>query len=116
MLSFKSPPNFEVKADADNDNTYSVNVVVSDGPNTAMKAVTVEVTNEEEDGMVTLSALQPESGTALTATLTDPDSLDDPADDVVGPAMLTWQWARSTSDERQLCQHRQCHEQNLQPG
>ena len=97
VLSFKSPPNFEAKADADKDNTYSVNVVVSDGPNTAMKAVTVDVTNVEEEGMVTLSALQPESGTELTATLTDPDSLDDPADDVVGPAMLTWQWARSTS-------------------
>ena len=91
VLSFKSPPNFEAK------NTYSVNVVVSDGPNTAKKAVTVNVTNVDEDGMVTLSALQPEAGTALTATLTDPDSLTDPSDDVIGPVSVTWQWARSTS-------------------
>ena len=97
VLSFKSPPNFEAKASADGDNEYSVNVVVSDGPNTAKKAVTVNVTNDDEDGMVTLSALQPEAGTALTATLTDPDSLTLPGDDVIGPVGVTWQWARSTS-------------------
>ena len=96
-LSFKSPPDFESKKDADKDNTYSVNVVVSDGPNTAMKAVTVEVTNVDEDGMVTLSALQPESGTEFTASLSDPDSLDDPADDVSTTEDTTWQWARSSS-------------------
>ena len=96
-LSFKSPPNFESKKDEDSNNIYSVNVVVSDGPNTAMKAVTVEVTNVDEDGMVTLSALQPESGTALTATLTDPDSLPDSPDDVVTTEDTTWQWARSSS-------------------
>ena len=93
VLTFKSPPNFEVPK-----KTYSVNVVVSDGPNTAMKAVTVKVTNVDEDGMVTLSALQPESGTALTATVTDDDSLPaDSADDVADTMATTWQWAKSLS-------------------
>ena len=96
-LSFKSQPDFESKKDADKDNTYSVNVVVSDGPNTAMKAVTVEVTNVDEDGMVTLSALQPESGTDLTAKLVDPDSLPTSPDDVITTQDTTWQWARSSS-------------------
>ena len=37
------------------------------------KPVTVEVTNVDEPGVVTLSARQPMAGVLLTATLTDPD-------------------------------------------
>ena len=39
---------------------------------TGEEMVTVEVTNVDEPGMVTLSALQPQAGTALTATNSDP--------------------------------------------
>ena len=35
----------------------------------------VKVTNVEEPGKVTLSALQPQSATLFTATLTDPDNV-----------------------------------------
>ena len=47
--------------------------------------VTVTITNVDEEGTVTLSSVQPQVGTALTATLEDPDG------DVTGD---TWQWAR----------------------
>ena len=48
--------------------------------------MTVEVTNVDEPGTVTLSALQPQAGTALTATHSDPDgTISDPK----------WQWAKS---------------------
>ena len=45
VLTFKSPPNFEVKKDANSDNAYEVTVQVSDGEHTATRAVTVTVTN-----------------------------------------------------------------------
>ena len=53
---------------------------------TATRAVTIMVTNvEEEPGTVTLSAQQPYVGVALTASVTD---LDGPVTDV------TWKWER----------------------
>ena len=90
VLSFKKSPNFEM---ADTDNMHSVTVQATDETNkVGMKDVVVEVTNVEEPGKVTLSALQPESATPLNATLTDPD----------GPTGLittgvTWQWAKAGS-------------------
>ena len=64
VLRFKSSPDFEMAADDDTDNTYEVTIVASDGgeDTTAMKEVTVEVTNVDEDGTVTLSTLQPQVG------------------------------------------------------
>ena len=87
VLTFKSPPNYEDPADADTDNVYPVTVKASDGTNTVTLGVTVTVTNVDEAGTVTISPEQPRVGTALTATLTDPDG------DVSG---TTWQWARSS--------------------
>jgi hypothetical protein len=49
--------------------------------------VRVTVTNVDEDGSVTLDSDQPVVGTAITATLDDPDG------DVTGE---TWQWASSS--------------------
>ena len=76
VLMFKSPPNFEAPTGGagDNSTTYSVTVVASDG-GTLMdtQEVTVNVTNVDEPGMITLSSLQPQAGVELTATLTDPD-------------------------------------------
>ena len=65
---------------------YSVDVSAAD-PYGAMIAVTIMVTNMDEEGTVTLSTEDPRVGTAITATLTDPDG------SVTGP---TWQWARSS--------------------
>ena len=54
------------------------------------KEVTVNVTNVDEPGLITLSSLQPQAGIPLTATLTDPD----------GAASGTkLQWEKSTSAE-----------------
>ena len=74
VLTFKSPPNYEDPADADTDNVYPVTVKASDGTNTVTLGVTVTVTNVDEAGTVTISPEQPRVGTALTATLTDPDN------------------------------------------
>ena len=89
VLSFAKSPNYEMAADADTDNTYLVTVQATDESNkVGMHAVTVEVTNVDEMGTVTLSALRPQSQTVFTATLTDPDGPD---------SDLKWQWAKASS-------------------
>ena len=50
--------------------------------------VTISVTNVEEAGTVTFSSDPPRAGTALTASLSDPDG------SVTG---LTWQWTSSAT-------------------
>ena len=57
---------------------------------TATEEVTIEVTNVDEDGTVTLSTLQPQVGVEITATLTDPDNIET-------AATVTWQWYRGNS-------------------
>ena len=95
VLTFKSPPDFEDPNGGGangTDNTYVVTVRASDGgeDTTAMESVTIEVTNVEEAGTVTLSTLQPQVGVAIMATLADPDAAK--ADTV------TWQWYRGNSE------------------
>ena len=86
VLSFKKSPNFE---DTGTDNMHSVTVQATDETNeVGTKMVTVEVTNVDEPGKITLSALQPQSAIVFTATHTDPDdSISD----------LKWQWAKASS-------------------
>ena len=55
--------------------------------------VTIDVTNVDEPGTVTLSSSQPQEGTVLTASLTDPD---------VVSGNPTWRWARADSRKRFL--------------
>ena len=87
-LAFKADPDFESPGDANRDNVYEVAVVATDGNRkTAMKQVTVKVTNVEEAGKVTLPGAQPQVGTPMTATLTDSD--------IVSADSVTWQWQRS---------------------
>ena len=78
--------------------SYSVTVSVSDskdsGGNTDTATddtitVTITVTNVEEAGTLNLSSVEPQVGTPLTTTLSDPD------DDVTG---TTWKW-ESSSDQ-----------------
>ena len=77
VLTFAKSPNFEKPADmeADKDNLYKVTVHATDETrNRGMtEEVTIEVTNVDEDGAVTLSALRPQSATELTASHSDPD-------------------------------------------
>ena len=52
--------------------------------------VTIDVTNVDEEGTVSLSTQQPLVGTQLTTTLTDPD-------EVLATLATTWQWASGDS-------------------
>ena len=86
----------KVDLDYETKNRYTVTVSVRDSKNdngnsdTAVDdsiTVTIEVENVEEAGSIELSFPQPQVGTALTATLTDPD------DGVMGE---TWTWEKSS--------------------
>jgi len=83
QLKTGSPLDYEARS------SYSVKVTASD-PNGASASVdvTVDVTNLDESGVVSLSWKQPQVSTELTATLTDPDGT------ISGE---TWQWAKSTN-------------------
>ena len=59
----------------------------SDGQNISDLDVTVNVTNVDEPGEVTLSPSSPEVGTQVNASLTDPDRV---------VSSVTWSWHRST--------------------
>ena len=78
------PSDYEQPADSGRNNVYNVTVTATDSDMmTVPRDVTVTVTNVEEPGTVTLSNRQPEVGTPITATLTDPDR---------GVTGVTWQW------------------------
>ena len=74
--------------DTDADNPYYVKVTATDtsGADYITGQIAIYVNNVEEPGTVTLSSLQPQVGTALTATVSDPDDISDSE---------TWLWARS---------------------
>ena len=90
-LEFREKADFEMPADADEDNIYEVTVVASDGEEMAERSVTVKITDRDEAGMITLSSENPVTGTAITATLEDSDG------DVINVA---WTWhALDTASE-----------------
>ena len=89
VLTFAEVPDYEDSVDGDNNNEYLVTVVATDADSMATnEAVTVTVTNVDEDGTVTLSAVAPYPGVELTATHADPDG------QIAG---AEWQWSRSRS-------------------
>lgn len=85
MLKFASAPDYETPMGGadDSSNTYMVTVKAMAGGEMAPVAVTVNVTNVDEDGMVSLDPTRPSVGTAITATLEDPDIV----------SSVTWQWS-----------------------
>ena len=92
VLDFAAVPDHENAADSNRDNRYHVTVTAYDGPkgesNQKSLSVTVTVADLDEPGTVTLPSLQPQVGTALTATLDEPDR---------GRTGLTWSWESSLS-------------------
>ena len=72
--------------DSNKDNVYEVTVQASDDANMGTKAVTVKVTNVQEDGKVEVTPAQPRIGIPVTAALTDSDIV------AYGPM---WQWERA---------------------
>ena len=85
-LTFTSSPDYEDAKDSGGDNAYNVTVNASDGDATDTQGVTVTVTNADDMGALTLPE-QPQVGTALSATLTDPDTIQ----------TTTWKWESSTN-------------------
>ena len=92
QLQTKAALDYETKA------SYEVTVSVRDSrdangsPDTADDAtikVTIDVTNVDEDGEVTLSSNQPQVDTALTAMLDDPDG---------DRSNITWNWESSSDN------------------
>ena len=103
VLTFKDAPNFEARADMDEDmdslgdqgkgdNIFRVTVKA----NAASHAVAVTVTNVNEDGSVSFDQPQPQATRNLKASFSDQDGTD----------MPTWQWSRSESDGRSVDGHR----------
>ena len=89
VLTFAEVPDYEMAADADTNNVYTVTVVATDADGMmSEEAVTVTVTNVEEAGTVTLSAVAPYPGVNLIATYSDLDG------QIAG---AEWQWSRSGS-------------------
>ena len=69
--------------------SYSVTVTVNDGNGGSDSiSVTITVTNVSEPGRVELSTLDPDVGTTITATLTDPDG---------NVRNKSWQWQSSSN-------------------
>ena len=112
VLTFNDSPNFEDPTDrgydandngdftddgdfAPDDNMYQITIRASemresgrmDRALSTETHVTVEVTNEPEDGTVTIDLRQPEVGTPIRAKVTDPD---------LGLANYDWTWYVST--------------------
>ncbi len=89
-LTFKTPPNFEDAQDVGADNSYQVTVTATDNgtPNmpSAPHAVTIAVTNVDEEGSVVIGG-DLLVGATLTATVTEED----------GAASLTYQWESAAS-------------------
>lgn len=81
--------------DYDTNPTHTLTVQVSDGKDASHIAddviddtitVTVSLINVDEPGLVTLDSAEPEIGTVIVATLTDPDG---------AIASTRWQWSKS---------------------
>ena len=73
VLRFESSPDYEAVG-GDNDNhmkSWSRHPTAEQPPTT--KEVTIEITNVEEPGTVTLTTLQPQVDVMIMATLADPD-------------------------------------------
>ena len=79
VVSFRTPPDFEMPGSADGDNVYDITVTASDGDNTTNRDVVITVTDEDEVGSAPAftspdSASVAENQTmAYTAIATDAD-------------------------------------------
>ena len=95
VLRFAKTPDYESPKGGGTDgtsNTYVVDVQATDETRrTESETVTVNVTNVNEPGKVTLSARRPQTDIEFTAGITDPDG---------GVVDIKWQWAKAGLQER----------------
>ena len=83
VLRTRASLDYESKA------SYAVTVKASDGHgNAATLAVTITVTDVDEAGSISFDSTAPAVGTALTASVADPDG---------SVSSMTWQWAKSAT-------------------
>ena len=122
VLMFNSQPDFENPSDREmpdgddgdvdepgKDNMYQITIRATERSGTTNRALsttqdfTVEVTNSEDDGVITFDRLQPEIGTEITAELRDGDKLDQAASpgDPIADGGVVWQWSISKVTEPQ---------------
>ncbi|MYD84364.1 MAG: hypothetical protein F4242_13500, partial [Acidimicrobiales bacterium] len=87
-LRFVESPDFENAKDATRDNAYVLSVQAFDGDNSASLAVSVTVTNVDEQPQLRPSSLYPQVGRLVSVTVSDPDGRMTDAE---------WTWARSTN-------------------
>ena len=81
-------PDYESPMDENSDNVYEVTIRVVDSDNLpGEKNVRITVTNVDEVGKVTLKPDQPNDGSPVKATLTDPDMV---------LSITNWEWATTT--------------------
>ena len=79
--------------DYESQDSHSLTVVITDSaplPLSDTTLVTVNVTNVEEPGAITVDSSSPQLNVALNATLTDPDG---------SIANITWQWAQRDTNQ-----------------
>ena len=95
VLTFMKTPDYEMRANVNKDNIYMVTVQATDATKRiGSKMVEVEVTNIEEAGSMSLSAVQPQSATRFYVIDEDGTRISDP-DGIT--SSITWQWSKSMS-------------------
>ena len=77
-LAFQQPPDFETAQDSNSDNTYDLELSVSDGSSTTTASISVTVTNVDEapsfaTDSQSLSISENASGSVYTAIASDPE-------------------------------------------
>ena len=124
VLTFASQPDFEEPADSDEDNTYELTLMATDGTTPGTRTVTVEVTNVNEAATtgIQVSLVQPREGRHITVRYADSEgnpyvdddgvanmAIVDPdghaaatvpveaAETTIPAADVSWQWSRSTN-------------------
>ena len=92
-LQFRSAPRVEDEADVGGtpgDNVFEITVVAWDRDwERGRRDVTISLEGTNDEGTVTLSHIQPQVGTEITASVDDPDR--------VKPGTIEWKWYTGTS-------------------
>ena len=105
VLSFKAMPDYENPMDAGTDNSYQVTIMASASGQTDRINVTVNVMNEDEDGVATLWAdanteltVPPQVGDTITGAVMDPDGNPGDTPPIAMDTTITnvdWRWSMS---------------------
>ena len=80
FLSFAATSDYEVPTDANTNNTYEINVVISDGSNEVAQAVSIIITDVSEApefvGFLQYFLIEENDNTVLTVEVADPEGDD----------------------------------------